>query len=154
MSQNANTRALQHLLLQGFTPYTCQAAVCTRLQAPLVLETHPWAVVMERGAALWCGRLLDDDPMRPRFLEAAEGASQAQPRVLCHYDGIFLALPLVVDEVRHAQARLEIAKNLSVVPTSLDGLAAVPDDILKLELRRRKKLAENQDSGRKDGQAI
>jgi len=153
MNTNANTRAIQHLLVQGFTPYTCQAAVCTRLHAPLVLETHPWAVIMERGAALWCERLLEDDEMRPHFLAAAEAASPVQPSVLCCYKGTFLVLPLLVDEVRHARARLEVANNLGVQPTSLEGLAAVPANVLKLELKRREREAQS-DSGEKEGQTI
>lgn len=151
MNTNANTRAIQHLLVQGFTPYTCPAAVCTRLGAPIVLETHPWAIIFESsGSAEWAARLLEDDPLRAHMVGAAQGASLATPKVLCHWDGVYLALPLAVDEVRHARARLEVAKNLGVEPTSLEGLAAVPEDVLRLELKRRKR----QDSGEKEGQSI
>ncbi len=154
MTLNAQGRALQHLLVQGFTLYTCPAAVCTRLGAPLIMETHPWAVYFESGAVEWCAQLKDDDPLRARMAEAASQATKKDPWALCHFEGVYLALPLAVDEVRHARARLEVAKNLSVEPPSIEGVMAIPDDILELELKRRRKVEKAQGSGKKDGQAI
>lgn len=154
MNINANARALQHLLVQGFTLYTCPAAVCTRLAAPLVLETHPWAVTFESsGSAEWCAQLKEDDPLRARMLEASQGATKKDPTVLCHFEGFYLALPLEVNEVRHAAARLEVAKNLAVEPPSAEGLQALPSEILEQELKRRRREEKAQGSGEKAGQA-
>jgi hypothetical protein len=142
MNINAHARALQHLLVQGFTLYTCPAAICVRMCAPLVLEAHTWACYfVDSGAIDWCSRLDEADPWRAVMMEAAEGATPKTPLVLCHFDAMFLALPLQVDEVRHAKARLEVAKNLDVEPPSLEGVRAIPDDVLELELKRRKREA-------------
>lgn len=142
MNINESGRALQHLLVTGFTLYTAPAAVCTRLVEPRVLESHPWAVTLDVASGPWCARLPEDDPWRGAFIDAAALATSKQPSVLCHYEGVLLPLPLVVAQARHARARLEVAKNLGVTPTPLEGLPAVPDAILEAELRRRQREAE------------
>lgn len=148
MNINAHARAMQHLLVQGFTLYTCPAAVCTRLYAPEVLESHAWAATLDAASGAWCERLLlTRDPWRAVFLDAAGQAFAAQlPVALCHHRGTFLALPLATEHVRHAYARLEVAANLGVAPTPLDGLLAVPDALLEQELRRRRREAAVDDS--------
>lgn len=144
MNINAHCRALQHLLVQGFVLYTCPAAVCTRLYAPEVLASHSWAATLDAASGRWCeSLLLERDPWRAAFLDAAaQAAASRQPVVLCHHRGVLLALPLDVTPVRHAWARLEVAANLGVPPTPIEGLVAVPDAILEQELRRRQREAE------------
>lgn len=140
MNNTPNTRALQHLLIQGFTPYTCAAAVSLRLVSSSSLDTHPWAVVMDgQGSRDWCTLLPEEDPLRPLMFQAAENSSSTSPTVLCHLQGTFLIIPLTVDEVRHAGSRLEVAKNLNVTPPSLDGIKAIPLDVLEQEMKRRRR---------------
>lgn len=139
MNINANCRALQHLLVQNFTLYTCPAAVALRLVAPPALEGHAWAVQLDHRSGPWCEQLKEDDPWRQTFIDAANLAGPKVPFVLCHRDGQFLACQMKTQDVRHVMARLEVAKNLDVVPTSLEGLVAVPDEVLEQEVRRRKK---------------
>jgi hypothetical protein len=150
MNIDANCRALQHLLVQGFTLYTTPAAVCIRRSVPNVLDGHSWAIVLDAASQAWLQHLPEEDVLRPLLVAAATGTS----RVLCHLEGVYLDLDLEVDQVRHAHSRLEVAKNLSVEPPSLDGIMAIPEEVLQQELKRRKlQSGTGPDSGLKQPQS-
>lgn len=153
--QSPETRAIQHLLVQGFTPYSCAAAVCTRLVAPRVLDNpdHSWAVACNPGSLEWTAMLSDDDPLKAELGEAAvRSANPKTPHVLCHTAGTRLLVPLTVDDVRDARMRIEAAVALGKAPPA-ERLEAFPDELIEREAKRRAALKEKvQPSGLKTEQ--
>lgn len=148
--QSPETRATQHLLVQGFTLYPCAAAVCTRLVAPSVLDepNHAWAVLFDADSMRWVAMLPEGDRLRDVFLEAA-----ARGGVICHAQGGLLGLPLVVTDVRDARMRIEAAVALGKAPPA-ERLEAFSDEALARESERRARRAarERQPSGEKEPQ--
>lgn len=139
MNVNAQGRALQHLLVQGFTLYTVPAAVCTRLVDRALLDdpAHAWAVYFTAGAIVWTGRLGLDDPLREVFGDAAvRSGTPTTPHVVCQTQGGRLLLPLEVTDVREARMRIEAAVMVGKPPPEAD-LDAIPEPLLERELRRR-----------------
>lgn len=141
---NAHGRALQHLLVQGFTLYTAPAAVCTRLAgARQILDEpqHSWAVTFDSESIGWSSMLSDDDPLKTQFDEAAvRSARPREPHVVCHAEGERIICPLTVDDVRDVRMTLEAAIALQRAPAR--ELQAIPDDLLERELRRRELVRE------------
>lgn len=109
MPQHPQTRALQHLLIQGFTLYTDEAATAMRAQGGSSLDNpnHAHAIVMRGGV------------------------------VQCFWGGMQLMVPLEVNEVRDARLKLETAVTLQLAPPT-EKLEAFPDEMLRRELKRRK----------------
>lgn len=142
MMINNHCRALQHLLVQGFTLYPAPAAVCTRLVLRPVLDDpgHAWAVYFTRDALVWTGHLLDDDPLAAIFGAAAVRSSASAPHVVCHTQGSMLLVPLEVADVRRIRMRIEAAIALGKTPTA-DRLEAFPDELIEREAKRRRKRA-------------
>jgi hypothetical protein len=141
--QSTETRATQHLLVQGFTLYTCAAAVATRLVAPRLLDgpEHTWAVLFDASSLGWCAQLPKDDRLIEHFAEAAVRSSNPKtPHVLCHTLGDFLVLPLDVTDVRHARMLIESAVALGKAPPA-ERLEAFPDELIEREAKRRAKVA-------------
>lgn len=140
MQINAHGRALQHLLVQGFTLYTAPAAVCTRLVDRALLDdpAHAWAVYFTPGAIRWTGALPVDDPLRDVFGEAAVlSGAPATPHVVCHTQGGRLLLPLEVNDVRDARLRVEAGVALGKAPPA-ERLEAFPDELIEREAKRRR----------------
>ncbi len=108
MPQPPETRALQHLLVQGFTLYTDEAAAALRdIGKPL--EERPqlaYAIVIGRS-------------------------------VQCCWGGQQLLVPLEVEHVRDARLKLETAVTLGLAPPR-QPLDAYPDELIEREAKRRK----------------
>ena len=139
MSQSPETRALQHLLLQGFTLYPLPAAVATRLVARSLLDdpAHSWAVIAAEGALEWTSQLAADDPLLADLVDVAmRSADPKTPHALCQTAGARLLVPLSVTDVRDARMRIEAAVTLGRAP-SPERLEAFPVELLERELRRR-----------------
>jgi hypothetical protein len=139
--QSTGTRATQHLLVQGFTLYTCAAAVATRLVAPELLDEpeHPWAVLFDSSSLDWTAMLPEGDPLRAELAESAvRSADPKTPHVLCHVSGARLMVPLMPADVRDARMRIESAVTLSLSPPP-ERLEAYPDELIEAEARRRAK---------------
>lgn len=106
--QSPTTRALQHLLVQGFTLFTDEAAQALR-DAGKPLENRPglaYAIVIGRS-------------------------------VQCCLGGQQLLIPLEVEHVRDARLKLETAITLQLAPPT-QALDAYPDELLQREMKRRK----------------
>jgi hypothetical protein len=139
--QSPETRATQHLLVQGFTLYPCAAAVCSRLTARGLLDdpSHAWAVLCDSRSLDWTAMLADDDPLKPLFVDAAvRSATPTTPHVVCHTQGGWLLLPLVTVDVRDARMRIEAAVALGKAPPA-ERLEAFPDELIEREAKRRRK---------------
>jgi len=108
MAQSKETRALQHLLLQGFTLYTSEAADALRARGPSSLDdpAHAYAVVLGSGM------------------------------VQCCWGGAQLLVPLATDDVRDARLKLETAVTLRLAPP-VEKLEAFPDELIQREAKRR-----------------
>jgi hypothetical protein len=140
--QSPEIRARQHLIVQGFTTYTCTAAVCTRLVDPQVLDDpeHAWAVLFDSRSLRWTSMLPEGDPLRNSFAEAAvRSAAPGNPHALCRAAGSTLLVPLVVTDVLNARMRIEAAVALGKVPPA-ERLSAYPDELIEREAARRAKL--------------
>jgi hypothetical protein len=155
--QSPETRAMQHLLVQGFTVYPFAAAVCTRLVARQLLDdpSHTWAVVCGPGALEWVALMPDGDPLKTEFGATAVSSSDVKtPHVLCHTAGQRILVPLAVTDVRDARLRIETAVSLGKVPTA-DRLETFPDELIEREAKRRAKMRERQgDSGANAKQSV
>jgi hypothetical protein len=139
--QSPETRATQHLIIQGFELYSCAAAVATRFVARHLLDApaHPWAVVCGIDALQWVAMLPEDDPLKAELGEAAVRSSNPKtPHVLCHTQGERLLVPLVVTDVRDARMRIEAAVMLGKAPPA-ERLEAFPDELIEREAKRRAK---------------
>ncbi len=140
--QSPETRAMQHLLVQGFELHTAAAAVCSRLVAPQVLDDpqRAWAVLFDSRSIDWTAQLPEGDPLRDSFAEAAvRSADPSTPHVLCHTRGGRLLAPLAVTDVRDARMRIEAAVALGKSPPA-ERLEAFPDELIEREAARRSKL--------------
>lgn len=148
MSADANCRAMQHMLLQGFTLYTAQAAVCTRVLAPSLLEDpeHAWAAIFDVQAQVWMQHIPENDRYLLVFAEAALKATNGGHHVVCHTQGETLVLPMEVSDVRAARMRIEAAVVMKTAPP-VERLTAYPDELIEQEAKRRraKKRPEEQD---------
>lgn len=146
--QPPETRAIQHLLVQGFTIHSCAAAVCTRLTAPRLLDdpSHAWAVLCDASSLEWVALLPQDDPLKADLGEASvRSADPNTPHVLCHTAGGRLLVPLAVPDVRDARMRIEAAVALGKAPAA-ERLEAFPDELIEREAKRRAKRKAQGDS--------
>lgn len=137
--QSHETRAIQHLLIQGFTLYTCTAAVCTRLVSRAVLDdpAHSWVVICGPNSLQWTAMLQEDDPLRSHLAEAAvRSADPKTPHVVCHTAGSTLLVPLTVADVHDARLRIEAAVILGKSPPA-EKLEAFPDELIEREAKKR-----------------
>lgn len=143
MNIDADCRAKQHLLVQGFTLYTCEAAVCTRLLAPAILDdpAHTWAVLFNSKSQYYTAQLRPDDGLLQAFSEAALRAATGAPQVLCSAQGETLLLPLEVTDVRSARVRIEAAVVMKLSPPA-ERLEVYPDELIEQEAKRRAKRRE------------
>lgn len=140
--QSPEIRATQHLLVQGFTIYSCAAAVCTRLTAPRLLDdpSHAWAVLCDSRSLEWTSMLPEGDPLKADLGEAAvRSADPMTPHVLCHTQGGRVLVPLMATDVRDARMRIEAAVALGKAPAA-ERLEAFPDELIEREAARRSKL--------------
>jgi hypothetical protein len=138
--QSQETRATQRLLVQGFTLYSCAAAVSTRLVARSLLDdpNHAWAVLCDSRSLGWTATLPDDDPLKAPLGEAAvHSADPLTPHVLCHTQGGLLLVPLGPDTL-NARMRIEGAVALGKAPP-VERLEAFPDELIEREAKRRAK---------------
>lgn len=142
MNIDEQTRALQHLLVQGFTLYTAAAAVATRLMDRAILDDpdHAWAVTFERVSLIHTAKLDESDPLAAPFADAAVRGANKTPHVICHTQGGTLLVPLLVGDVRSARMRIEAAIALGKAPTA-ERLEAFPDELIEREAKRRRKRA-------------
>lgn len=146
--QAPETRAMQRLLVQGFTLYPCAAAVSTRLVERGLLDdpAHAWAVVCDSRSLSWTAMLPDDDPLKVQLAEAAMRSADPQtPHALCHTQGGLLLVPLGPDTL-NARMRIEAAVALGKAPAT-ERLEAFPDELIEREAMRRARRRERQDSG-------
>jgi hypothetical protein len=137
------TRALQHLLVQGFALYPCAAAVCMRRLEPAILTNpnHAWAVYFDTRSLDYTAKLDPNDPLIAVFADAAvRSASPKTPHVVCHTQGGWLLVPLTVTDVRSARMRIEAAIALGKAPPA-ERLEAFPDEMIQREAKRRLKRA-------------
>jgi hypothetical protein len=125
MPQEPETRARQHLLLQGFTLYTCEAAVALLLLGSLTLidPAHAWAVEFDAGSQAHTSKLSEDSDVASQLRRGALMASGGQRHVLTHTRGGLLLVPLQVGDVRTSRTRIEDAVALSRVPPTV----TIPD---------------------------
>jgi hypothetical protein len=142
MENNTRTRVLQHLLVQDFTLYTTEAAVCMVLQGSLTLYAldHAWAVEMDPLSWSHIDRLIDleSTPLIVQLRGAAETCRTQQTMgALMHTQGAWLLMPLDVASVRGARMRIEEAVIRGLQPPT-DKLQAFGDEQLLQEARRRK----------------
>lgn len=132
-------RALQHLLVQGFTLYTTAAAVGVRLLDSGILDNpeHAWAIQFDRRSLEHTSRLPESDPLRATFADAAvRSAAPDAQHVVCHTQGALLMVPLKVADVRTARMRIEAAIALGKAPPA-ERLEAFPDELIEREAARR-----------------
>src|SRR5688572_21893596 len=108
MAQPKETRARQHLLLQGFTLYTMEAADALRAVGSKTLEdpSHAWAVELPDNY------------------------------VQCHVSGEKIILPLDPAVILDARLRIEAAVMLGKTPPA-EKLEAFPDELIQREAKRR-----------------
>lgn len=147
MKLPAQTKAMQHLIVQGFTLYPCAAAVTTRLVAPSLLDDpqHAWAVLFDASAQRWLAMLPKDDPLASTFGEAAL-RSTVTPHAVCQTMGERLVVPLDPGDqvLRTARVRIEGAVTLAKAPPT-ERLEAFPDELIEREAARRAKRREQGD---------
>lgn len=155
--QDGITRATQHLVRQGFTLIPCGAAVCTRIVARAYLDNPelPWAVLFDPESMQWTPAMADDDPLKEIFANASvRSATPKSPHVVCHTQGAYALLPMVVADVRDARMNIEAAVALGKSPPT-DRLEAFSDDAIEREAKRRKKArkeGDDQPSGENEAQ--
>ena len=141
MMTNDATRAKQHLLVQGFTLYTAESAVCTRLVSRELLDdpSSTWAVLFDARSLDWTAQLAEDDLLAEDFGAAAVRSSgSGGVHVLCCTAGARLLVPLTVADVRSARMRIEAAVAANMAPPA-ERLEAFPDELIEREARRRAK---------------
>lgn len=134
-------RAVQHLILQGFTLYTARAAVCTRLAKDTILDdpSHTWAVIFDNSSSSAIHKLEDSDPLKSTFSDAAiRSMHPTNQMVVCSTLGVGLLLPLEVDYVRDAKMKIQSAIARGKAPTA-DKLESFPDELIEQEFNRRNK---------------
>lgn len=107
--QSPATRALQHLILQGFTLYTSEAVDCMRAQGSVTLNdpTYAYAIVLSDGM------------------------------VQCFWGGYQMLCELLPAQVRDARQKLETAVTLGLAPPT-QALDAYPDEMIAREAKRRR----------------
>lgn len=139
---NAEGRALHFLLNQGFTLYSVPAAVCTRIAYSRQLldnTEHAWAVYFTPDALTWTPHMVDEDPLKAVFSDAAvRSSSPGTPHVLCHAAGGAMLVPLTVPDVRDIRVRIESAVTMRLAPPP-ERLEAYPDELIEREAKRRAK---------------
>lgn len=150
MQQSPQTRALQHLLVQEFTPYPCHAAVCLLLLAPGVLTNpqHGWAIVFDRTSLQWMSQIptAENESRMVALMRQAAVQAQSGACVLCHVQAEFLLVPLTVTDVRGVRMQIEAAVIQGKVP-SPEKLGAFTDEMLKAEIQKRKLNVTEPDEG-------
>ena len=116
MPQSAETRARQHLLFQGFTLYTMEAADALRQVGSKTLDNpeHAWAVELPDNF------------------------------VQCHVAGQKVIVPLEPAIVRDVRMRLEAAIITGSAPAA-EKLEAFPDELIRREAKRRGLLKKPED---------
>lgn len=139
MNNDATCRALQHLLVQGFTTYPYTAAVCTRLLLREVLDdpNHPWAVTFDARAQQLVSQMKEDDPLLPVFAEAALKSVSGGRHVVCATQGGTICVPLEVADVKSVRMRIEAAVAMRMSPPP-ERLSAYPDELIEQEAKRRR----------------
>lgn len=140
MEVSPETRALQHLLVQGFTLYPARAAICTRLVDKSILDNpgHVWAVFFEQPLTF---ALPEEDGLAQIFFQAAQSATSQQV-VICHSQGSYLLVPLTVTDVREAKMKIDSAVAVGMAPPE-EKLEAFPEELIEREYKRRQKLKES-----------
>lgn len=133
-------RSKQHLIVQNITVYDCPTAVCVRRSCPSLMDEldNFWTVSFNKSSKIWIDELPETDPLKVEFLKAYELSKSGEQYVLAHGKGNLLIVPMVVPEVRTLRARLEKAFEVGSAPV-LSNLAAVPDEMIESEIKRRRK---------------
>lgn len=134
-------RARQHLLIQGFTLYTAEAAVALLLcgSQTLLNPDHAWAVEVRPNSWTFTDQLLGkvDSKLYDLFAAAAETCRVSnKPGSLLCTQGTTLLVPLDVPSVQGARLTIESAIMLQKQPPT-EKLEAFSDDALRKEARKR-----------------
>lgn len=142
--QDPSTRARQHLLLQGFTSYTAEAAVSLVLQGQSSLDdvNHAWSVELNPQSWRHTERLATAETLSPLaqlLMGAGETCRQdAATGVLCCVVGATLLEKLEPAAVQGVRMRIEAAIALGKQPP-VEKLEAFSDEAIEKEAKRRKK---------------
>jgi hypothetical protein len=150
MTQSKETRAIQHLLLQGFDVLPCYSAVCTLLVDRTQLDNPArlWAVICDRDSLTWITRLPETEPFREGLLDCATKASSGQQHVLCCLQGVLLVTELEPSgPARDARARLQGAIEQGQRPP-VEKLEAFGDEAVEAEFRRRQRKKDKETQSR------
>ena len=136
--QDPTTRARQHLLIQGFTLYTCEAAVAMLALSSGTLSdpSHAWSVEFDERSLLYTSLLPPGSPFAAELAEGAVAAAGGARHVLNHTQGGLLLVPLDVGDVRDSRMRIEAAVALGKAPP-VEKLQAFGDEMLLAEARKR-----------------
>lgn len=139
--QDDQTRARQHLLVQGYTLYTAEAAVSLLLLGSTTLldPEHAWAVEMDQTSWNHTDRLLGqvDSPLQQLLSASAETCRQGgQPGVLLHTQGATMLTQLRTNDVRNSRMTIEQAVILGHQPPT-EKLQAFGDEAIQREAQRR-----------------
>lgn len=137
MPQSKETRAIQHLLVQGFEILPCYAAVSTLLVAPSRLHSGtPIAICCGAESSAWAEMLPDDEPLKEAIRAAAQLGAEA-PHAVCCAQGACLVVALdPAGPVRDALARIRGAIETGRAPPA-EKLEAFGDEALEAEYKRR-----------------
>lgn len=140
MTQSKETRALQHLLLQGFEVLPCYAAVATLLFDRSVILNRSWAVVCDNNSVAWVNRLPDNEELKVILSEcASKTVTTGQQHVVCCIQGVCLVTELDPSgTVREAKMRILGAIEQNRMPP-VEKLEAFGDEALEAEIERRKR---------------
>jgi hypothetical protein len=141
MENTTNTRALQHLLVQGFTLYTAEAATSMLLGGSTTLAdpAHAWAVEFDASSWKHTDTLLGNVPeaVYQVFAAAAETCKQQQTSgVLTHTQGASLFSRLLPADVAGVRMKIETAVILGKQPPT-EKLEAFGDEAIQREAKRR-----------------
>lgn len=113
MIQSAETRARQHLLVQGFTLYTCEAAVSMLMLDTKTLKDpgHAFAIEVPTGSVSFTGLLTNELEPRELVVVLQSAAVQAGtiPLVVCSTQGSLLTVGLTPNSVRNVRMQAEAA---------------------------------------------
>lgn len=141
MENKTPVRAMQHLLVQGFTLYTAEAAVCMLLRGSPTLANpdHAWACLFDKSSWEFTDSMLGsvNDAVYQVFAAAAETCKQqnVEGALVCT-QGVSMFVELLPAEMLGIRMKIETAIILGKQPP-LEKLEAFGDEAIQREAKRR-----------------
>lgn len=156
MAQAPITRARQHLVIQQFTTYTTEAAVCMLMAGSqtLVNPRNSWVCEITPSDWQYLAQLQlgPDDFVEKQLVQtliqaAASCRENGTIGVVFFVSGVTLFEPLTEERVLDARQRIEAAIALGKQPPA-EKLEAFSDEAIAFEAKRREKAGHAEDENK------